>query len=99
MIYFERKLNYMGVNLLKKRNTYVDAMRGIAILLVVLGHTMTGCTTDSQQSLFFQVVWSLQMPMFILISGYVTRYGSRLREVKELIDFIRKNQRRIFGHG
>lgn len=27
-----------------KRNQFVDIMRGIAMLLVVLGHTMTGCT-------------------------------------------------------
>ena len=28
------------------RNQFVDIMRGIAMLLVVLGHTMTGCTVD-----------------------------------------------------
>lgn len=32
------------------RNQFVDIMRGIAMLLVVLGHTMTGCTVDSQKS-------------------------------------------------
>ena len=59
----------------KKRNEFVDIMRGIAMLLVVLGHTMTGCTENSQDSFLFNVVWSLQMPLFILISGYVTRYS------------------------
>ena len=41
----------------KDRNQFVDIMRGIAMLLVVLGHTMTGCTVDSQQSLLFNIVW------------------------------------------
>lgn len=62
----------------KERNSYVDIMRGIAILLVILGHTMTGCTKNSQNSFLFNVVWSLQMPLFILISGYVTRYSKKI---------------------
>lgn len=34
------------------RNQFVDIMRGIAMLLVVLGHTMTGCTVGSQKGFF-----------------------------------------------
>ena len=30
------------------RNITIDVLRGIAILLVVLGHTMTGCTDNSE---------------------------------------------------
>ncbi len=59
----------------KKRNTYVDFLRGVAMLIVVLGHTMTGSASGSKESVFFNIVWSLQIPMFILISGYVTRYS------------------------
>ncbi|MBQ3969559.1 MAG: acyltransferase family protein [Clostridia bacterium] len=59
------------------RNGYVDFLRGIAMLLVVLGHTMTGVTADFQGSVLFNIVWSLQMPMFILISGYVTRFNRK----------------------
>ena len=44
------------------------------MLLVVLGHIMTGCTVGAEESFLFNIVWSLQMPMFILISGYVTKY-------------------------
>lgn len=62
-------------NINKERNQFVDVMRGIAMLLVVLGHTMTGCTVDSQKNFLYNIVWSLQMPLFILISGYVTKYG------------------------
>lgn len=45
----------------EKRNQFVDIMRGIAMLLVVLGHTMAGCTVDSQKSFPFNIIWSLQM--------------------------------------
>lgn len=68
----------------KERNQFVDIMRGIAMLLVVLGHTMTGCTVDSQKSFVFNIVWSLQMPLFILISGYVTKYSRSICDGKGL---------------
>lgn len=75
---------------MKERNSTVDIMRGIAMLMVVLGHTMTGCTENSQQSFLFNVVWSLQMPLFILISGYVTRYSRAVTTIKELGALIKK---------
>lgn len=74
----------------KKRDTYVDFLRGFAMLLVVLGHTMTGSTVDSQSSLIFNIVWSLQMPLFIVISGYVTRYSRIPSDFKGLLRMIGK---------
>lgn len=73
-----------------ERNQFVDVMRGIAMLLVVLGHTMTGCTTGSQESFLFNIVWSLQMPLFILISGYVTRYSRGIKDGKGLGEYIKR---------
>ncbi|MCD7771860.1 MAG: acyltransferase family protein [Oscillospiraceae bacterium] len=57
------------------RNKNVDILRGIAMLMVILGHTMTGYTENSQDTLLFNIIWTLQMPLFILISGYVTKYS------------------------
>lgn len=48
----------------KKRNQIVDSLRGIAILLVILGHTMTSLTSGSQKSIVFNIIWTLQMPLF-----------------------------------
>lgn len=67
------------------RNQFVDIMRGIAMLLVVLGHTMTGCTVGSQKGFLFNIVWSLQMPLFILISGYVTKCSRLICDGKKLL--------------
>ena len=72
------------------RNQFVDIMRGIAMLLVVLGHTMTGCTVDSQKSFLFNIIWSLQMPLFILISGYVTKYSRPISDGKELWKYVKR---------
>lgn len=74
----------------KDRNRFVDIMRGIAMLLVVLGHTMTGCTVDSQKSFLFNIVWSLQMPLFILISGYVTKYSRPISNGKGLWKYVKR---------
>ena len=74
----------------EERNRFVDIMRGLAMLLVVLGHTMTGSTTGAEESFLFNVVWSLQMPLFILISGYVTRYSRNISSGFELWRFVKR---------
>ena len=71
-----------------RRNQYVDVLRGIAMLMVVLGHTMTGCTQNAENSFVYNVIWSLQMPLFILISGYVTRYSRGVGTARELGRFV-----------
>ncbi len=76
--------------MVKDRNQFVDIMRGIAMLLVVLGHTMTGCTTGAEKSFLFNIVWSLQIPMFILISGYVTRYSRGISDASGLWKYIKR---------
>lgn len=76
--------------MIQNRNQFVDIMRGIAMLLVVLGHTMTRCTVDSQKSFLFNIVWSLQMPLFILISGYVTKYSRPISDSKGLWKYVKR---------
>lgn len=74
----------------ENRNQFVDIMRGIAMLLVVLGHTMTGCTVDSQKSFLFNIIWSLQIPLFILISGFVTKYSRPISDGKGLWKYVKR---------
>ncbi len=74
----------------KERNQYVDFLRGFAILMVVMGHTMTGSTLQSEDSFLFNVIWSLQMPLFFLISGYVTRYSRKIRSGNQLLSLIKR---------
>ena len=60
------------------------------MLLVVLGHTMTGCTTGAEKSFLFNIVWSLQMPLFILISGYVTTYSREISDGSGLWKYVKR---------
>ena len=75
---------------MKYRNITIDVVRGFAMLLVVLGHTISGTVKEYSESLLFQAIWTLQMPLFIVISGYVTRYSSQLVDSGGLWKFIKK---------
>lgn len=72
------------------RNPVVDIIRGFAMLLVVLGHTMSGTVSEYSDSLLFQVIWTLQMPLFIIISGYVTRYSRPITDGYGLWGFVKR---------
>lgn len=72
------------------RDSLVDIIRGFAILLVVLGHTISGCTTMYQGSFLYQFIWTLQMPLFIIISGYVNRYSKPIESGNALWIYLKK---------
>lgn len=60
----------------KPRNLYLDSLRGLAVYLVILGHSMANYTmAQYQEGLFWLDPWhiaiySFHMPLFALISGY-----------------------------
>lgn len=72
------------------RNHVVDIIRGIAMLLVVLGHTMSRTVSEYSDSLIYQAIWTLQMPLFVIISGYVTRYSTPLTSGRDYMMFVKK---------
>lgn len=74
----------------KTRNNTVDLLRGFAMLLVVLGHTMTGSTTGAEDTLLFNFIWSVQMPLFFMISGYVTTYSRPAENIRQLWLLLKK---------
>ena len=56
----------------KERNKTVDAMKGLAILSVVLGHVISenqGIVAD--QNKLFSAIYSFHMPLFFVIAGFV----------------------------
>ena len=73
-----------------KRNQSIDIFRGIAMLLVVLGHTLSGCTLNYERTFLFILFWTLQMPLFMIISGYVTKYSKQIKDFKSLLEFVKK---------
>lgn len=52
------------------RDIRFDMLRGIATLVVVFGHVLQYSIKDYEDSLIFNIVWSLQIPLFMVVSGY-----------------------------
>lgn len=56
----------------KKRLEYIDQIRGIAIILVVIGHIIQfNEIQGGMKSAVFNIIYSFHMPLFFLISGYI----------------------------
>ena len=53
-----------------KRFTEIDCLRGIAIILVVIGHSFFDKTAFLPQSVIFNAIYNFHMPLFFAISGF-----------------------------
>lgn len=76
----------------KTRDSYVDIIKGLAISLVLLGHAIQ-CGSGSafyQGALFYEepivrVIYSVHMPLFMLVSGYLFFWSHSRHFTKDLI--------------
>lgn len=57
---------------MKPRIQCFDVLKGIAILLVVMGHVITYGVYKIDSSLTFRIIGTVHMPLFFFISGYLT---------------------------
>lgn len=69
-----------------KRLPYWDTMKGILIILVVLGHFLWDFTTSEHQSIefFIVILYFFHMPAFVFISGYFS-HSSHSRSVESIM--------------
>ena len=77
---------------LQERNLLIDILKGFAILLVVLGHSVQyNLPGRFDESLIFRVIYSFHMPLFMFLSGYVNfgsfdgSFGKLLQRLRSLI--------------
>lgn len=62
-----------------KRIDYIDALKGFAILLVVMGHVLAGyypswkdaLDANAQGMILWRIIYSFHMPLFMFCSGFV----------------------------
>lgn len=56
------------------RDLSFDFIKGVLIILVVLGHVIQGLygidNPDVWENLLFTIIYTFHMPLFIFISGY-----------------------------
>lgn len=67
----------------RTRDIRFDVLKGIATLVVVFGHVLQYSIKGYENSLIFNIVWSLQIPLFMVVSGYFS-VSSRKQTLKKL---------------
>ena len=77
------------------RISYIDQLKGIAILLVVLGHVIG--YNNCEDSFLWRFIYSFHMPLFMFISGYVAQMTFRIERFgwNETISFLIKKLRTL----
>lgn len=64
-----------------KRLDYLDELRGLAILLVVLGHLYLPFTELGQRHPVAQAIYSFHMALFFFISGYLCEMTNKIESI------------------
>lgn len=67
------------------RDFQLDAIKGFAIVLVVLGHTFQMYFAEGNDAFWGHVVYSFHMPLFFFVSGYLAYSSMRHYSGGELI--------------
>lgn len=84
----------MHIEIKKERLHYIDAIKSILIMLVILGHAIQFTLPNYQHEFLFRFIYSFHMPLFFLVSGFLTfkeKYDDLLikkRGIQLLIPFI-----------
>ena len=60
-----------------ERDGVLDCLKGLAIILVVAGHTLQGSTSDFDNLFAFRAIYSFHMPMFMFVAGMVIAVSLR----------------------
>mgnify|MGYP002515906977 CR=1 FL=1 len=65
---------------MKQRNNSIDAVKGIAIVLVMIGHVFVH--NHMEDAYVYDFIKAVQMPLFMLISGYLCGQGKKIKDLK-----------------
>lgn len=57
-------------NKVTERDYRFDALKGFAILIIILGHVIQYSLPEYYNTLVFNIIWSIQIPLFMVVSGY-----------------------------
>lgn len=73
---------------IENRIHYVDRLKGIAMLLVVMGH-VAGFRMGLSNNMLTNFIQTCQMPLFMFISGFLfTPYTSNKRLITKILGFV-----------
>lgn len=73
---------------MKKRNSSIDAIRGIAIVLVMFGHVFVH--NHMEDAYVYDMIKAVQMPLFMMISGYLCGQGKKISDIRSYGNLMKK---------
>ena len=79
----------------KKRLQYIDIIKGVAIILVVLAHLIQTNVVDGVHDEVFQFINSFHMPLFFFASGYIAVKTCRLDDIRGGYLFVNNKLRSL----
>lgn len=56
----------------QRRVAYIDNLKGLLIILVVLGHSIQSIDPQFDSNTLFRYIYAFHMPAFMFVSGYVS---------------------------
>lgn len=65
---------------MKERNSSIDAVKGIAIVLVMIGHVFVH--NHMEDEYVYDVIKAVQMPLFMIVSGYLSGAGRKIENFR-----------------
>ena len=73
---------------MQDRNLVLDALKGLAIVLVIYGHVIQRSMVVNGQDFFlnpaFKIIYTFHLPLFVFISGYLMFFSLRRRSAAEV---------------
>ena len=73
-----------------KRLPYIDQLKGLAILLVVIGHVYNFNIPNPNEHFLFRMIYSFHLPLFFIASGFVGKIIS-----DKSLEFLQKKFRSL----
>ena len=74
---------------IKNRNVVLDYSRGMAALFVVISHVIMKYE-GYDNNVFYNICYSLQIPLFMLVSGFSTSYSKDIEDIGTLSAHLKK---------
>ena len=71
-----------------QRNNSIDAIKGVAITLVMLGHVFVH--NHMEDGLVYDFIKAVQMPLFMIVSGYLCGQGRKVSDVRSYAKIMKK---------
>lgn len=71
---------------MKERFFKIDVLKGIAIILVVIGHLIYQ-SPEQEDTILFKLIYSFHVPLFMFLSGFLA-YGKKIRIKKKFLTLV-----------